>query len=186
MADKLTRPVAEGESLEEFLLRCARHYVGIPYYGYFNIQDFDEQIEETLKELDYYSRMSVQEAKELLEEDYTYLLDQYNNYVAEKKELEKRYMEMKKKVEAWEPPAPEFEPIKSLALKKLKESIETDCVIAIEPPKRQDPEEWLRTRIESIKQHLDWLQRERNDRIEKIEIAIKWMETLKRSLGEIE
>lgn len=185
MSDSTKRYLNEEETFEEFLLRCARHCLGIPYEGYYNLQHYDERIEELLKELEYYSNMSVQEAQKLLEEDYNFFLSQYNNYVEEKKELKEHYAELKQKVEAWEPPSPEFEIVKSSALKKLKEKIDTECAIAIDPPKKQDPEEWLKTRISFIKQNLDWFHKERDEKAKKMEQANKWMETLKKSLKEI-
>ena len=204
MPSGLTCKIYNGEdlTLRGFALNCVRHLgpgYNASHYGdkelpkdkapVLNVESYhEEMILEAEKELEKWEnlRNNLEEAQKLYDEQYAQNM-QFNTTVnEERKEVEKRYNAVLEKVEAWDIPI-EYNSLKELMLKQLKESIEWDCSPYTPYKEEKVPiEEWIETRIKLTKRDLEYHTKELQEEKKKVEYDNKYLKGLYKALDEVE
>ena len=182
MPSGLTCKIYSGEelSLRDFALRCVKQ-LGAGYHAsqhgdkdlpkdkapILKVADYHpKKIEEAKADLQYYSGLlnNLEVAQKLYDEEYNANM-KYNAETNEEREkLKERYEIVLKKVENWAIPA-EYNSLKELMLKQLKESIKWDCT-PYTPYKEEkiSVEEWVRSKIKmavrDVEYHTEELRQE--------------------------
>lgn len=204
MPSGLTCKIYSGEelTLRDFALRCVRQFGA----GYFASQQGEKELPKDkapiLKVDDYHERKileaeeelekwenlrnNLEEAQKLYDEQYTKNM-QFNATVnEERKEIEKRYNTVLEKVKAWDIPI-EYNSLKELMLKQLKESIEWDCSPYTPYKEEKVPiEEWIEVRIRLAKRDLDYHTKEFQEEKRRIAEHNNYLKGLYDAIDEVE
>lgn len=174
MPSGLTYKIYSGEelSLRDFALRCVTH-LGV---GYHASQQGDKDLPKdkapVLKVRDYHPeeilkakkkiakweglRGNLEEAQKLYDEQYAANMKYNAESKEERESLSERYNIVLKKVEAWRIPE-EYNSLKNLMLKQLKESIDFDCSPYTPYKEERVPvEKWIELQIKFAKRDLEY------------------------------
>lgn len=128
------------ETFENFMLKCARQMGALMHM---RDDSYDAPIRhrepsdyhakalvKAKEELAKWESMTVAQAILRLEENQKEDIERYQREIQKRKEMLERYNDMLLKVEAWQPPTPEHEGLKQLAIDQLKQSISHDCDVS--------------------------------------------------------
>lgn len=204
MPSGLTCKIYSGEdlTLRDFALRCVRQ-LGAGYLAsqqgekelpkdkapVLTVGSYHEgKIIEAEKEIEKWEalRNNLEEARKLYDEQYTKNM-QFNATVnEERKEIEKRYNTVLEKVKAWNIPI-EYNSLKELMLKQLKESIKWDCSPYTPYKEGKVPiEEWIEIRIKLAKRDLDYHTKEFQEEKKRIAENNNYLKGLYDALDKVE
>ena len=204
MPSGLTCKIYNGEdlSLRGFVLNCARQF-GPGYHAsqsgekelpkdkapILTVGSYHEgKIIEAEKELEKWEnlRNNLEEAQKLYDEQYAQNM-QYNTAVNEERnEIKERYNTVLEKVKAWDIPI-EYNSLKELMLKQLKENIEWDCSPYTPYKEEKVPiEEWIEVRIRLARRDLDYHTKEFQEEKRRVEYDNKYLKGLYEALDKVE
>ena len=204
MPSGLTCKIYSGEdlTLRDFALRCVTQ-LGAGYFAsqqgakklpkdkapILKVDNYHERkILEAEEELEKWEnlRNNLEEAQKLYDEQYTKNM-QYNATVnEERKEIEKRYNTVLEKVKAWDIPI-EYDSLKELMLKQLKDSIKWDCSPYTPYKEEKVPiEEWIEIRIKLAKRDLDYHVKEFQEEKRRIAEHNNYLKGLYNALDKVE
>lgn len=204
MPSELTCKIYSGEemSLRDFALRCVKQ-LGAGYHALqqgdkdlpkdkapvLKVGDYHpEKIEEAKANLQYYSGLldNLEEAQRLYDEEYNANM-KYNAESKESREkLKERYEIVLKKVEDWNIPS-EYNSLKELMLKQLKDSINWDCSPYTPYKEERIPvEEWVRLKIKMAVRDMDYHTEELNHETSRINQYNEYLRGLYKALDEVE
>lgn len=204
MPSGLTYKIYSGEelSLRDFALRCVKQ-LGAGYHAsqqgdkdlpkdkapILKVDDYHpKKIEEAKADLQYYSGLlnNLEAAQKLYDEEYNANM-KYNAETNEKREkLKERYEIVLKKVENWAIPA-EYNSLKELMLKQLKESIDWDCSPYTPYKEEKIPvEEWVRSKIKMAVRDVEYHTEELRQETLRIEENNNYLKGLYDALDKVE
>ncbi|KAF6630668.1 hypothetical protein H6F38_14670 [Paenibacillus sp. EKM208P] len=86
-----------------------------------------ESLGRVMERLDYYQKMTLEEAKVFAEEEFLDSVATYNDRLKSKRLLRKRYEVLLDEVILWNPPTAEHTELKKFCVNQIKDSIELDC-----------------------------------------------------------
>jgi len=204
MPSGLTCKIYNGEelTLRDFALRCVRQ-LGAGYHAsqqgdkdlpkdkapVLKVSDYHpEEILKAKKEIAKWEglRGNLEEAQKLYDEQYAANM-KYNAEAKEEREsLSERYNTVLKKVEAWKIPE-EYNSLKNLMLKQLKESIDFDCSPYTPYKEERIPvEEWIELQIKFAKRDLEYHTQELKEEEERIADYNNYLKGLYDALDKVE
>jgi uncharacterized phage-like protein YoqJ len=204
MPSGLTYKIYSGEdlTLRDFALRCVRQ-LGARYYAsqqgdkdlpkdkapILKVADYHpKKIEEAKADLQYYSGLldNLEAAQKLYDEEYNANM-KYNAETNEEREkLKERYEIVLKKVENWTIPE-EYNSLKELMLKQLKESIDWDCSPYTPYKEEKIPvEEWVRSKIKMAVRDVEYHTEELRQETLRIEEYNNYLKGLYEALDKVE
>ena len=140
MSSGYTAGVSDGEITEfdEFALQCSRAMGAC-----IEQRDDDPSEPPKLQKYSSYYEEILSDKRKKLEDFLKLTLDEYGNkrkeelknsikaleeQIEKSNEILTRYLDMKEKVEAWAPPTPDHEGLKTFMLRQLEDSIQFDCI----------------------------------------------------------
>lgn len=191
MATGYTWPVRNGEvTFEEFVLDCAR---GFAWW----MRDSDSKtltdppIQNTYKkfleqEKTKLARLEALSAEEIMaehEEEYWNVRESNQRITTDDIQTKHRYLEMLKKVEAWEPPSEIHEGLKNFMIEQLKSSIEFDCDSTFQYKINPRPFEWHEERIARARKMVDSYAEKAEEEAQRNIDNQRWTDQLRESLG---
>lgn len=204
MPSGLTYKIYNGEelTLRDFALRCVRQ-LGAGYHAsqqgdkdlpkdkapILKVADYHpKKIEEAKADLQYYSGLlnNLEAAQKLYDEEYNANM-KYNAETNEEREkLKERYEIVLKKVENWTIPE-EYNSLKELMLKQLKESIDWDCSPYTPYKEEKIPvEEWVRSKIKMAVRDVEYHTEELRQETLRIEENNNYLKGLYDALDKVE
>lgn len=204
MPSGLTYKIYSGEelSLRDFALRCVKQ-LGAGYHAsqqgdkdlpkdkapILKVDDYHpKKIEEAKADLQYYSGLlnNLEAAQKLYDEEYNANM-KYNAETNEEREkLKERYETVLKKVENWTIPE-EYNSLKELMLKQLKESIDWDCSPYTPYKEEKIPvEEWVRLKIKMAVRDVEYHTEELRQATLRIEENNNYLKGLYDALDKVE
>lgn len=149
-------------TLRDFALRCARNF-GATIMQRDDAMDVPPAHREVS---DYYKRclagarerlknaqdMTEDAAGRVADEEHTAAMRSFFESRDKAREERRRYMDMRRSVEAWQPPTPDHAGLKTFMLSQLDESIKFDCGPDRDPPTHRTGAQWLaETRADAAK-----------------------------------
>lgn len=148
-----TADIAKGISFEQYALSCARAFGALvtmrdepmdaPVPEEFKPSDYHEKgAAEALERMKRVEAMSVAEADKEAESAYRAAQEQFAKVMLEAAQLREKYEAMLAQVEAWKPPTPDHKELKQFMRDQITQSMDFDCKVYMQPPKRKSGEEW--------------------------------------------
>jgi hypothetical protein len=202
MPTGLTYKIYDGEdmSLRSFALTCVRH-IGYGYkisnYGekelprdkYVPIKPSTyhvEQLKKAAEELEYWTKISPEEAHRLYDKFYAERDQENEDYKKRCDEIRSRYTAMRDKVETWDTGG-KFDTLKDLMICQLNDSINHDCSTSVPNIAPKMPfDEWLNKKIEWAKEDIDYHKREYEKEIKSVNETNQYMEELYAELDKVD
>ena len=204
MPSGLTCKIYSGEelSLRDFALRCVKQ-LGAGYHAsqqgdkdlpkdkapVLKVEDYHpEAILEAKKEIAKWEglRNNLEEAQKLYDEQYAANMKYNAESKEERENLSERYNTVLKKVEAWKIPE-EYNSLKNLMLRQLKESIDFDCSPYTPYKEERIPiEEWIELQIKFAKRDLEYHTQELKEEEKRIADYNNYLKGLYDALDEVE
>jgi hypothetical protein len=149
-----TAAIKDGISFEKFVWTCARAFGALvtmrddsmdtpipqaftpsPYYA--------EALAKARGELTRLKAMTTREVSAACAADFAQTVKRNGERIAEANELRDKYAAMLAKVQAWTPPTPEHEGMKTFMAEQITESIWFDCGTEyLTAPTQRDPQTW--------------------------------------------
>lgn len=188
MPSGITSDIYEGKdvSLRDYLMKVGRQMslaihqrdedssapirLRKPYTAY-----SDEQETKGLQRIKELDDMSLVEAAEAARAEYKKAQLAYKNELATRQTLLKRYTDMRKQVEAWEP-HPKVAYVKEHALKFIDESIDFDCHGTTEEemmkyyphPEKKSAVRWLKESYKSAERSIKYARESRTEELNRV------------------
>lgn len=102
-----------------------------------------------------------------------------------KRKLEEKYRAMLARVEGWTPPTDEHIGLKQFMSEQITGSIDFDCDTSYSETKTvaMTGEEWLATRVESLKKSIKYRTKEHAEEVKRAADRTTWIKDLRSSLG---
>lgn len=190
-----THNVGDGTLTEfrDFALQCARAFGAL-----ITMRDApaDAPIPDVIEPSSYYSgrlaeseallaaldRMGDDEIRQAAQADNDARMEAYRKRCQDVQDTRDRYLAMLEKVQAWTPPTPDHERMKSFMAEQLADSIACDCSYTPEAPVLMSATDWLNARLEDLKQQIET--HRKNDAEERRRAAERtaWVAALRASL----
>ncbi len=195
MSTGYTENIKNGVSFENFVLQCARAFGALVTL---RDESLTSNVPNEIKPNNYhydswklakekykkYKKMSLKDAKELAKKEYDRRLEEYNQTINNTRDLEKKYIDMLRKVQNWKPPTKNHINLKNFMIEQIKDSMKFDCNMTyFNPPALLSPKEYkkeyLKMFINDKKYHLTHYKKE----IKSCKEKTKWIQDLKKSLN---
>jgi hypothetical protein len=133
-----TQSIQDGISFERFALTCARAFGACIMM---RDDPLDAPIPEKFEPNNYYERLWLrdevrlqeilaltdEQAQAAAEEEAAKTVAQYQKMIDEALQQKDKYVAMLEKVQAWEPPTPEHQPLKDFMISQINDSLKWDC-----------------------------------------------------------
>jgi hypothetical protein len=108
-------------------------------------------------------------------------LKSYEESVTRNATLRKRYEDMLKQAQAWEPPTAEHTNFKEFMVSQLKDSINFDCHVPSKPSKVSTGA-WFKQQIESAEWDIKYHEKQYQKEVKNVAARNAWIATLRESL----
>ena len=204
MPSGLTCKIYSGEelTLRDFALRCVTQ-LGAGYFAsqqgekelpkdkapILTVRSYHEvKIIKAEKEIEKWEalRNNLEEARKLYDEQYAKNMQTNAAVNEQRKEIKERYNTVLEKVKAWDIPI-EYNSLKELMLRQLKESIEWDCSPYTPYKEEKVPiEEWIEVGIRLAKRDLDYHTKEFQEEKRRIAEYNNYLKGLYEALDKVE
>ncbi len=143
-------------------------------------------LEKSKKELAYLTEIQNDKdaVKRLYDEYVADAVEKHNDRAKEEREVRNRYETMLQKVEGWNLPE-EYDSLKRLMLKQLKDSVDFDCpgTAVFEVPGIDD---WIEGRIENARWHIDYHTNELEKEKQRIKEINEYLQGLYDEIDKVE
>lgn len=189
-----TYEIENNTSFNEFVLRCARYYIGmrelpmntpIPDEFTPNIY-YIERLAEAEAAYEDAPKMTLREARTGANHEFWSKLKERQKFVEENNVLKDKYLAMLDKVKTWTPPTPEHQKLKDFMISEIESSIKCDCVdydsYEQNPIKLQTAEEWLTNHITALLKDVARCRQEFQEEVKRCSDRTDWIKALKESL----
>jgi len=194
MSTGYTAPIYDGEDIDfvAFAMRCSRAFGML-----ISMRDDapDAEIPDPFEPSSYHAeRLAEAEARRkkllvvtdeqaaiLANEAYKAALTRYRESASESANARRRYELMLSEVNAWQPPTPDHENMKTFMRDQITESIMFDCVV-IDAPTRLPGAIWHHKELERVERDIEHCKREHNAEVDRAAKQTIWVQELRASL----
>lgn len=188
-----TEAIGRGVSFKEFVLLCAR---GMGALITMRDDPWDAPIPDEFKPSDYHQKelvkaqdrltilnsLSLAAADKMVQDAYMDALRSHEDSRQKNRELESKYREMLRRVEAWEPPTPDHQGLKKFMMEQINQSIDFDCGYNPKRPTLKSPQDWLTEEKGNALRDIEYHTREKEAEERRSAERTKWVQALKKSL----
>jgi len=177
----------------DFALQCARAFGAL-----IDMRDepLSAEIPEAIAPTSYYSdrlaeseallaaldRMSDDEIRQAAQADNDACTEAYRKRCQDVQDTRDRYLAMLEKVQAWTPPTPDHEQMKSFMVRQLRDSIDCDCSYTPTAPVLMSATDWLNARREDLKQQIESYRKSDAEERKRAADRTAWVAALRASL----
>ena len=181
---------------EDFAMQCARAFgalilmrdlpggAPIPERFEADTKYHDEALADARAKLAKFTDASDEDIQQWAEADWTDRLNRYADQKADRANGRANYEAMLAKVEAWTPPTPDHEEMKSFMIDQLTGSIKFDYGFAIERPIKETWRAWRAARLADAQHDIEYHTTERQKEVERTEGRNRWLSALRASLAD--
>jgi hypothetical protein len=189
-----TAAIKDGISFEKFVWTCARAFGALvtmrddrmdaPIPQAFEPSPhYTEALAKAKGELTRVKAMTTREISAACEADYSTAVKRHGERIAEATALRDKYTAMLAKVEAWEPPTPEHEAMKTFMAEQIASSIEFDCGTKYYTlPAKQTPSEWHAAALAKAEKDIAYYTRNAAEEQERTDSRNAWLKALRDSV----
>jgi hypothetical protein len=189
-----TADIEKGITFEQFIWSCARQFGAL-------ITMRDERSDAPIPEAfqpSTWNKDELAKAETLLAElkaltsdqangkarvEYDGELAHHEKYIADKRELEKKYRAILAQVRVWHPPTPDHVGLKSFMEQQITESIKFDCGTEyLTKPKLLSGTEWLNTKVQKCLRDIEYHSQEQAKEEERVAGRNTWLRELRKSV----
>lgn len=197
MPSGYTACIEEGITFENWIMLCARAFGALVMM---REEPFDAQIPEKFEPSDYHQRQ-IQAAKAEIEQlkamtteqAYTQALSEYNDKksrcerrIQAANELRQKYLEMRSKAEAWQPPTPDHEELKVFMLSQITKSMAFDCNTKHDENElasmKFEPATWRANKLNAAEYSIEYHQKHYEEELERVAGRNAWIQALRDSV----
>jgi hypothetical protein len=189
-----TADIKKGITFEQFIMSCARAFGALiemrdepldaPIPESFEPSTYNKDaLVKAEKELIELKSLSIGQAQEKAEAEFKDALAKHEKYIADKKNLEKKYRAMLTQVKAWQPPTPEHVGLKNFMEQQITESIKWDCGTEyLTKPTLLTATEWLNTKIQKCLKDIDYHSKVQTEEENRVVGRNNWINELRKSI----
>lgn len=189
-----TADIAKGITFEQYVWSCARAFGALVMMRdeqsdakipeRFEPSDYNRiALEKARAERDRIVSMTNTEADDAAAAMYSVEEARYQERLAEKRALRTKYIAMRAKSEAWNPPSPDHERFKGFLIEQIDSSIDHDCDERyMERPKLLDGSKWRAARIADLDRQVQYHHDENAKEIARTEMRNVWLLALRASV----
>ena len=191
-----TAKIADGISFNDFIMDCARAFGACismrdepndkPIPEKFEASKwYKEKYEATQKELESLSKLSIETASTIANEDYEKAVASRQEGITKNDRLKERYYAMLGCAKQWQPPTPDHIELKSFMIKQIEDSVKFDCDNSYHlknQPVLLSGEKWIEKRRAKLLKDLDYYFDENQKEIERNNGRNAWVKALRESL----
>ncbi len=189
-----TSDIAKGITFKQFALRCARAFGALitmrdephdaPIPEKFEQSDYyKNKIDATLKEYESLVKMNDEDLQAETDRFNNKELKYYEERLAEKAELKKKYETMLDEVSKYDPPSPDHIEYKDFMKKQIEQSIDFDCSTSyLKKPEPLTAKEYKEKRLEQLNKDVSYYTKQDNEEAERVESRNVWISQLRSSL----
>jgi hypothetical protein len=191
-----TAAIADGIDFRTFAMNCARAFgacVSLRDEGgggekipdRFEPSGYHAQrLKESAKQIAEVQAMSSDECEAAAKADYEREFAAHQQRIAKNRALKAKYESMLLDVDAWTPPTPEHEGLKTFMREQITESIKFDCSMEyLSAPVRMSGSEWRQAQISSLSRDVGYHGEENQKEIDRAKSRTEWVLALRTSLG---
>jgi hypothetical protein len=141
-----------------------------------------KQLSKARRELQTAQNMTDVRALELAERQYDEALQDYNTALRDVATTTERYVKMRAKAKAWKAPTSEHTELREFMISQLEQSIDFDCRVHSEIPKRMKPQEYRAMLIKQAERNLEYHTEKLQEEVERVQGRTEWVKQLRKSL----
>lgn len=195
MATGYTHDVADGKikDFRTFALRCARAFGALiemrddpmdaPIPAEFKATDYHQKaIAEAVEKQKVLVAMTETERRAAYSREMEESWTRYSETKAEYLKTERRYREMLRKVQAWNPPSPEHKGLKDFMVEQLESSIKWDCG-SVPKPEQPTLDQWWADKVARAARDIGYHRKEHAEEVERVKGRNLWVKQLNDSLA---
>jgi len=194
MPNGYTHNISKGITFKEFALDCSRafgalihmrdmpHDAEIPDEIKPNIEYYDKNIDDSKKELDKISKMSIDEKKKIFNTYLRKVKKENEKRVEETNSLKEKYVNILEKVKSWMPPTKDHIGLKDFMIKQITSSIDFDCDRIYQETVFESCEEYFEEKVNSCKHNIEFYTKGKEKEIDGCKKRTEWIQALKKSL----
>lgn len=194
-----TYMIEENDDLtfKDFALKCSRAFGALvelrdtpnaPIPEKFEISEYYyKNIKEDEEKLEFYKKIPLEEAEELINEEFKEKVDSLKRSINNKIKLLDKYNKMLLEVENWTPPTKKHFGLKDFMVQQLKDSIEADCDYSydskiLDELELKTPHEYKAQKIKFYKESLEYSNKRLEEAKNGLESRNNWLKNLRDSL----
>lgn len=145
--------------------------------------DSSDEAKNDLKKYTEYTDAQIQDK---IDSEYEASMKYYLDSVAKSKVAKYNLESLYSKVKDWTPPSGEFDNFKKFMLEQLQTTINHDCTVYSDKPKKQSIDNYRKMRISMAQRDIEYHIKQYHEEVTRVALRNKWIKELRDSINNIE